>query len=578
MKVFKTLLPFIKKTWYRLAISLFVLLLVDCLQVLIPWIIKDTIDSLTLEGFGQEQIFSAAIKIVILALLMAVLRFAWRVILIGNAFEIEMLLREKLYKHFMKLSQRFFNFSKTGDLMAYATNDLSTVKDFVGWGFLSGVDMVIMTIVSFGFMFYINLQLSLITVIPLPILAFIIYICGQKLNHHYEKVQSSFAEMSGMVQESISGIRIIKAFTQEKPELQKLSKFSKNYVKEKMGFIKVIAVFHPSFHLTISIAMLMVVVFGGRAVINGTISIGSFIAFFTYLGMLIWPMFGIGWFIEMYQSASASMKRVNDILFTEPEIKDNENTNFSINSLNGNIDFRNLSFGYNNDQPILDKLNLSVKTGQTLAISGKTGSGKSTILDLLCRAYNPNKNSIFIDNYDITIIPLNILRESIVLVPQDIFLFSDTVANNIALGNPNAKLDDIIDAAKIAAIYDEILDMEKGFDTIIGERGVTISGGQKQRIAIARAIISNPKVLILDDALSAVDTKTEKIILNNLIDIRKNKTNIIVAHRLSAISHADNIIVLEDGKVYEEGKHNELLRKKGIYYELFEKQKIITTS
>ncbi len=320
--------------------------------------------------------------------------------------------------------------------------------------------------------------------------------------------------------------------------------------------------------------MLMVMVFGGEATILDDISMGEFIAFFQYLGMFIWPMIAIGWVVNMYQQGTVSLRRLNEIFEIQPEIKD-EQADVSIDTLPGKLEIKNLSFQYQPNLPFIFKdLSISVPQGKTLAVVGKTGSGKTTFLELLTRVYNPPENTIFIDEHEIYKIPLSTLRAHLILVPQDIFLFSATVANNIRLGKPEATFEEVVEVAKNAQVYEEILEFENGFDTIIGERGVTLSGGQKQRLAIARALLINPAVLLLDDALSAVDTKTEKEILNHLIRLRTNKTTIIIAHRISSLQHADNIIVLENSTIQEQGTHEELLAQKGIYSELFEKQQI----
>jgi ATP-binding cassette subfamily B protein len=387
-------------------------------------------------------------------------------------------------------------------------------------------------------------------------------------------VQNTFATLSGKVQESISGIRVVKAFAQEDAELEKVSLSAYDYVKQTISLVKIQAIFHPSFMLIIGFSMLMVMVFGGEATILDDISMGEFIAFFQYLGMFIWPMIAIGWVVNMYQQGTVSLRRLNEIFEIQPEIKD-EQADASIKTLPGKLEIKDLSFQYQPNLPFIFKdLSISVPQGKTLAVVGKTGSGKTTFLELLTRVYNPPENTIFIDEHEIYKIPLSTLRAHLILVPQDIFLFSATVANNIRLGKPEATFEEVVEVAKNAQVYEEILEFENGFDTIIGERGVTLSGGQKQRLAIARALLINPAVLLLDDALSAVDTKTEKEILNHLIRLRTNKTTIIIAHRISSLQHADNIIVLENSTIQEQGTHEELLAQKGIYAELYEKQQI----
>ncbi|HQP84224.1 MAG TPA: ABC transporter ATP-binding protein, partial [Candidatus Syntrophosphaera thermopropionivorans] len=361
---------------------------------------------------------------------------------------------------------------------------------------------------------------------------------------------------------------------QEKSELEKVDKVSWDFVKENINMAKIVGFFHPFQGFIISLSMIITLYFGGRATIRGDITIGQFIAFFQYLGMLVWPMVAIGWIVDMYQRGTASLKRLNEIFETESEIDDKE-ADFSIKALQGNIEIRDLTFRYAKNLPLIfDHISTSVEQGKTLAVVGPTGCGKTTLIELIVRIYEPPRGSILIDGHLVHRIPLQVLRRDIVLVPQDIFLFSDTIANNIRLGNPDAPIEAVYEAAKKAEIYDEIMEFEDKFETVIGERGVTLSGGQKQRVAIARALLTNPEVLILDDALSAVDTKTERYILENLVEDRKGKTNIIIAHRISSIQHADNIIVLSDAQIIEHGTHQELIAKGGLYSDLYEKQRI----
>lgn len=575
MRTFDAVIPYLKKGWKKIAVGLFVLVIVDAIQLIIPKIIQRTVDNFSSPDFTRNDIVKSSLFIVLLALGIVAMRYVWRMLIIGNSFVIEKGLRENFYNHLMKLSQNFFNFSKIGDLMAYATNDLNAVRMLFGIGFIAGADIILMATASFIFMVTINLNLTLLAIIPMPLLSFMIGYFGSKLHKRFGAVQSSFSKLSGVIQESISGIRVVKAFAQEDAELSKMQEYSNDFVRENVKMAKLSGIFHPSLGVIISISMVIVLVFGGKFVIQGEISIGEFIAFFSYLGMLVWPMIAIGWIVDMYQRGSASLKRLNSIWETQPEIVDEPGVDNKITDIKGEITFKNLFFAYNKDsEQILKNVNTHIDAGKTLAICGKTGSGKTTLIDLFCRVYNPPANTIFIDNNDIYTLPLNVLRKSIIMVPQDIFLFSDTIANNIALGNPSASEEMIHNAAKAAAVYNDIIEFKNGFNTIIGERGVTLSGGQKQRVAIARAILTQPDILILDDALSAVDTKTEKEILNNLIKLRKNKTNIIIAHRISAINHSDHIIVLDNGIVSEQGNHEELIKLNGLYSELYEKQKI----
>ncbi|MCD8481168.1 MAG: ABC transporter ATP-binding protein/permease [Candidatus Cloacimonetes bacterium] len=469
-------------------------------------------------------------------------------------------MRQDFYNHLLRLSQNYFNKSKTGDLMAYATNDLNAVRMLFGMGLIAAMDIILMTIASFSFMVSIDLRLTLLAIIPMPFLSFTIGYFGKKMHKRFAAVQKSFATLSGRIQESISGIRIVKAFNQEKAELAKVDEVSLEFVEENISMAKISGIFHPFMSFVISTSMIITLFFGGRAAIRGDITIGGFIAFFQYLGMLVWPMIAIGWIVDMYQRGTASLKRLNEIFEVQPEVDDSE-ADQSIQHLEGKIEFKNLSFRFGEDLPLIFKdITTGIDAGKTLAIVGPTGCGKTSLIELLVRIYNPPKGSIKIDGHELYRIPLQVLRRDVVLVPQDIFLFSDSIANNIRLGNPDASIEAVYEAARIANVYEEIMDFEHKFETVVGERGITLSGGQKQRVAISRALLTDPQVLILDDALSAVDTKTERHILERLIEVRKGKTTIIIAHRISSIQHADKIIVLSDEVIKEYGTHSSLLR------------------
>jgi len=574
MRTFDAVIPYLKKSYGRIAGGLVMLILVDIVQLITPWVMQQAIDRIQERTIDSRGLLLLALVIIGLAIAVMVLRYFWRVLIIGNSFMIEKNLRQDFYDHLMQLSQNFFNTRKVGDLMAYATNDLNSVRMMFGMGLIAAMDIVLMTIASFSFMGSIDLRLTALAVIPMPILTITISVFGKKMHKSFYRVQTSFATLTGAIQESISGIRIVKAFVQEKSELEKVDKVSWDFVKENINMAKIAGFFHPFQGLIISLSMIITLYFGGRATIRGDITIGQFIAFFQYLGMLVWPMVAIGWIVDMYQRGTASLKRLNEIFETESEIDDKE-ADFSIKALQGNIEIRDLTFRYAKNLPLIfDHISTSVEQGKTLAVVGPTGCGKTTLIELIVRIYEPPRGSILIDGHLVHRIPLQVLRRDIVLVPQDIFLFSDTIANNIRLGNPDASIEAVYEAAKKAEIYDEIMEFEDKFETVIGERGVTLSGGQKQRVAIARALLTNPEVLILDDALSAVDTKTERYILENLVEDRKGKTNIIIAHRISSIQHADNIIVLSDAQIIEHGTHQELIAKGGLYSDLYEKQRI----
>lgn len=574
MRTFDTILPYLKKSYKQILGGILMLILVDLVQLVTPKVMQYAIDNIQTRSIDGKGLALIAIIIILLSFAVMIFRFFWRMLIIGNSHRIEQSLRQDFYNHLLKLSQNFFNKSKTGDLMAYATNDLNAVRMLFGMGLIAAMDIVLMTIASFSFMVSIDLRLTLLAIIPMPILSITIGYFGKKMHRRFALVQASFAAMSGKIQESISGIRIVKAFGQEDSELKKIDAVGDEFVEQNISMAKIAGFFHPFQGFIIACSMIITLFFGGRAAIRGDITIGGFIAFFQYLNMLVWPMIAIGWIVDMYQRGTASLKRLNDIFSIVPEIDDSQ-ANMHITGLDGKIEVKDLNFRYNEDLPyIFRDLSFSLESGKTLAIVGPTGCGKTSLIELMVRIYNPPKNCIFIDDNELYRIPLEILRRDMVLVPQDIFLFSDTIANNIRLGNPNKPIEAVHEAARIASVYAEIMDFENGFETMVGERGITLSGGQKQRVAIARALLTDPQILILDDALSAVDTKTERQILERLIQARKGKTTIIIAHRISSIQHANKIIVLSEKVIKERGNHASLIRSGGIYHDLYEKQRI----
>ncbi len=571
---FKPVIPYIKKSIPKLAIGLFALIIVDLIQLWLPKIMQKMIDNISLENFEKSDITKSSLIMIGLTLIMMIMRFFWRTTIIGNAWSLERNIRKDLHNHLMKLSKNYFNHSKTGDLTAHATSDLLAVRMLFGMGFIAGADLLIISILSLTFMVEINLRLTLLSIIPLPLLTIVILFLGKQVHKKASATQQSFSAMSGFVQENISGIRVVKAFLQEDTETEQLEKFGKDFLNKSLGLVKINALFHPMMSMIIGFSVAATLALGGIEAMKGEISTGELMAFFAYLGMLAWPMIAVGWIINLYQQAVASLNRLNKIFNTKAEI-DDDLADSSLIKIEGKIEIKNLTFAYEGTQKnILENINTFAEKGKTLAIIGKTGCGKSTVIDLITRTYNPPKKSIFIDGADIYTFPLQTLRNNISVIPQDIFLFSDSILENIRLGKPNSNKDEIIEVAKKADVHNDIIGFENGYETIIGERGVTLSGGQKQRIAIARALLVKPAILILDDALSAIDTKTEEKIIGHLIEDRKGKTTIIIAHRISSLRHAEKIIVIEDSKIHESGNHENLIKKKGLYASIFEKQQI----
>ncbi len=575
MKNFLALKDFFIEHKWKYIVGVLWLLCVDILQLFIPKILGAYTDVIKTGNITSRNILFYGIAIVVIAFFMFVFRYLWRIYIMGTARLLEYKLRNDLYAHFQKLSTNYFNNHKTGDLMAHATNDINAVRMAAGPGIIMIFDATILLAASVFMMAQtISLNLTLVALIPLPFLAFITGKFGAIIHNRFRKTQESFSNLTEKVQENFSGIRVVKSFVQENEEINKFTDANQDYVDKNMRLVRIHAIFHPVVQFISGLSLLIVLLYGGILVINREISLGDFVAFNSYLGLLTWPMMAIGRVVNILQRGSASMARLNEIFRTEPEIFDLPNiVNNEIHTIKGDIQIKNLSYSYpQTNTYVLKDINIHIPQGNTLAIVGRTGSGKTTLVNLLLRLFDIDNGKINIDGYDIKEIPLELLRQSIGYVPQDNFLFSTTIKENIGFGIDDYDNPTIEKAAKNADIYDNIMDFPNKFDTIVGERGVSLSGGQKQRISIARALIKNPSILILDDSLSAVDTKTEEAILLRLKEQMKNKTSIIISHRISTIKDADEIIILEDGLITERGTHDGLMNSKGIYYELYQKQ------
>lgn len=573
MKKLKSLLKYTAKYKKRYLIGILFLILVDILQLIPPKILGNLTDRLTFGNANMNLIIKSIVYILILAVLMSIGRFMWRIYINGTSRMIEYDIRNQFFIHLQKMSTNFYNKNKTGDLMALATNDLNAVRMALGPGVIMFFDAIVLTIATLIIMFSINAKLTIISLIPLPFIAITSSKFGRKIHKRFTKVQRCFSKLTDVVQENFSGIRIIKSFVQEEKEFERFAKENENNFQANMKFIRIWGIFSPLIEFISSLSFVILVALGGVFVLYGDISVGEFIAFNMYLGNLVWPMMAIGWVINNLQRGFASLERIEEILRQEPEIVDRNVED--IKSLKGDICIKNLTFKYPGAKHnALEDINITIKEGETLGILGKTGSSKSTLINLLLRLYNVPDNKIFIGENDINKIPLQTLKERIGFVSQDPFLFSTTVGENINFAFEELDMDRVLEASKNADIYDNIIDFKYGFETIVGERGATLSGGQKQRVSIARALIKNPEILILDDCLSAVDAKTEVKILENLKKIMKSKTSIIISHRISAIEEADQIIVLDEGKIVQKGNHKELKEQQGIYKEIYEKQQI----
>lgn len=568
-----SLLKYAKKYKKRYFVGIVFLIIVDFIQLAPPKILGYLTDSLAQGTATKGKITVAVVSILLIAAIMATCRFMWRIYINGTARYVEYDIRSKFFKHLQSLSTNYYNKNKTGDLMALATNDLNAVRMALGQGVIMFCDAVVLTIATLIIMLSINTKLTLISLIPLPFVAIISRRFGRSIHKKFTRVQSCFSKLTDVVQENFSGIRIVKSFVQEEKEYEKFLEENQNNLNANMDFIRVWGIFSPLIELIASLSFVILIAIGGRFVILGNISLGEFITFNMYLGNLVWPMMAMGWVINNLQRGYASLERIEEVLNTQPEILDKYVD--KIESLNGDIVIKDLTFAYpDTDLAALKDINITIKKGETLGIVGRTGSSKTTLINLLLRLYNVENGKILINGKDINKIPLDTLRHNIGFVSQDPFLFSTTLAENINLAYNELNMDKVIEATRNADVYDNIMDFPEGFDTMVGERGVTLSGGQKQRSSIARALIKNPDILILDDCLSAVDAKTEVKILDNLKKIMKDKTSIIISHRISAVKEANQIIVLEQGKIAQKGTHEQLKNQEGIYREIYEKQQI----
>lgn len=563
-----------KYKWFYI-FGVLILLLVDYMQLFIPKIIGMVTDGIKDGSMTSEGIITMVMTLIGVTLVMALSRIGWRYCIIGSSKKIERDLRADLFEKWVELDAQYFNAHKTGNLMAYATNDLNAIRMMVGPGVITIFDAVIMTFLVIGQMaFDINLQLTLVAIIPMPFIAWGSYYFGKIIKRRFKIKQEAFALLSDKVQEAFSGIKVIKSFVQEYYDLKGFDVIAEDNYDKNLKLAKLSAFLNPLVIFLVGTSLLISIGYGGYLTMVNEITIGEFVAFNQYILMLSWPMQAIAMGINTFAQGSASVKRIDEVLQVQAVVQDEEGAK-ALDQVEGNIKLSHLNFNFpdNNQQGLID-VNLDIKKGETLAILGRTGSGKSTLVNLLLRIYNAPEGTIYIDGKDIMKATVQSVREHIAYVPQDNFLFSDTIASNIAFGADHLTKEQIEEAARKADVHRNIMDFPEKYDTVVGERGTTLSGGQKQRVSIARALILDAPILILDDSLSAVDTKTEELILENLKEVREGKTNIIIAHRISTVRHADHIVVLEEGRVAEYGNHESLLEMQGIYADMYEKQQL----
>lgn len=575
MKQFKFLWKYIKRHLWQYLLGIAILFAVDYFNLFIPQLTGMVTDGLTSRTMDMAGIMECVWKILGIGAILALGRFGWRFFLFGSARHIQYEIRNDMFKRLEDMSVEYFNENKTGDLMSRFINDLNSVRMAIGPAVISAFDASVMAVMVIAqMMIYVDVKLTLLAIIPLSVILVGTFFYDKAMRVRYREGQEALSDLTDKVQESISGVRVIKAFVRERAELKSFLKSSANAMDKNLRIVKMQAVIMPLLEVIIGTSSLLTLLYGGYLALTGEITLGRFVAFNQYIGMLVWPMIAAGDAANMISQGLASAKRIQEVIEAPKEIFDREGLQ-EVKQVTGEIVLNNLTFTHKGQsEPTLKDINLKVPAGTTLALIGRTGNGKSTLANLLLHLYNVEDGMIFVDGKDINTIPLKSLREHIAYVPQDNFLFSDSLKNNIAFGVHGADLDAVIEATKAACIHENIMEFPEKYDTIVGERGVTISGGQKQRSSIARALLKDAPILILDDSLSAVDTDTEEQILKNLKDNRKGKTTIIIAHRISTIQGADIIMVLEEGKAAEIGNHQSLMELGGIYKSMYDKQQL----
>jgi len=573
-KSLRPLYPYLKKYRAGFLQGGLCVLLLNGIWVMFPQVIQRGVDYLKGGGRSTRQLAFYAFMLVAIALTKGVFQFLTRWIVIGISREIEFDLRNDLFEHLESLSYSFYQRTRTGDVMARATNDLNAVRMLLGPAIMYSANTMVFTAAALAFMFKISPKLTMYAFLPLPVASIVIQYFGRQIHERFEKIQAMFSDISARAQENFSGARVIRAFVQEEPEIRAFEAANQEYISRSLRLVRLMGMLWPTLELMLGFAVVLVLWLGGREVLSGKITVGQFVAFLTYITQLTWPVIALGYVINLFQRGTASLVRINEIMTEKPEISDDPAVvagSASEVDLRGEIEFRGLTFAYNGTT-VLHDVNLRVPAGTSLAIVGPTGSGKTTLVNLIPRAYDAAPGNVLIDGRPIRQYPLPFLRRNIGFVPQETFLFSDTIRENIAFGRQDASDTDIHTAAEAANIAPDIEGFPEGFATMVGERGITLSGGQKQRTAIARAIVRNPRILILDDALSSVDTHTEDKILNHLREIMRGRTTIFISHRVSTVRNADRIAVLHGGRIVELGTHDELIARNGYYTDLYNKQ------
>jgi ATP-binding cassette subfamily B multidrug efflux pump len=582
-KSLRPLIPYFKKYRRSYVVGTICVFLTNGIWILFPLVIRRAVDDLHL-GVTKHKLGYYALALLAVAAAKGIFQFLTRWIVIGVSREIEFDLRNDLFRHLESLSYSYYQRTRTGDIMARATNDLNAVRMLLGPAIMYSANTIVFTAGALVFMLSISPKLTLYAFLPLPIVSITIQYFGRLIHERFERIQAMFSDISARAQENFSGARVIRAYVQEEAEIAAFERSNQEYIKRSLKLVRLMGMLWPTLETMLGLAIVLVLWLGGREVISGRITVGGFVAFNTYMVQLTWPIIALGWVINIFQRGTASMRRINEILVEKPEIEDGEaikaaggtgESPVPIQALptqiQGEIEFRHLNFSYDSTA-VLHDINLCIPAGSSLAIVGPTGSGKTTLVSLIPRIYDAEPGTVLIDGVPLREYPIATLRRNLGFVPQETFLFSETVRENIAFGKEDATDEDVRSAALAASIAEEIEGFPEQYRTLVGERGITLSGGQKQRTAIARAIIRNPRILILDDALSSVDTHTEDKILNHLREIMQGRTTIFISHRVSTVRNADRIAVLHAGRIVELGTHDELVAKDGYYTDLYNKQ------
>ncbi|SNS96472.1 ATP-binding cassette, subfamily B [Granulicella rosea] len=570
----RPLAPYLRRYWKHLAWGGVSVILYNAIKASLPPIIGHAIDEMQ-HGITDRALLMHASRLLIVAVLMAVFLYLSRQILIGASREIEFDLRNDIFANLERQSAAFYQRHRTGDIMARTTNDLSAVRQLLGPAILYSANTVFFTVTALPYMVKISPKLTFIAFVPLPLASLLVQYFGNKIHVRFERIQAMFSDISAKAQENFSGARLIRAFAQEEAEIASFETANIEYIGRSLHLVRLMAMLWPTLELVLGLSLVITLLVGGHEVVEHRITVGDFTSFMVYMVQLTWPMIAVGWVVNLFQRGTASIVRIDELLKEEPTIQDDPAlAGAAPDQIDGAIEFRHLTFGYGEMAPTLKDINLTIPAGSSLAIVGPTGAGKSTLVNLIPRLYDAEPGMVLIDGKPIRQLALDTLRGGIGFVPQETFLFSDTILHNVSFGVPEATHEQVVEAATVAHIATEILEFPKGFETAVGERGVTLSGGQKQRTAIARAVLRDPKILILDDALASVDTYTEERILSGLGRVMQGRTTILISHRISTARNADQIAVLVDGSIAERGTHDDLLALDGYYARLYEKQRL----